>query len=351
MVGCEDQLEMAPEELLPDDHLARNELVMPRSALYPSLLLATLLLLGSEMLIWTNPPARDLLGWLLLLPGYWGISALLLDFIVRYRVRDLFGVLMLAGLYSLLAALTLNPDSMLIDFSRTLITRVMGSHALLGAEMLGLFLALTGNNTPRSRRYLLIGAVIVGLAWGFWGRGWPPSEGFAEVSLSTFLLYSLPLIGLALLMVYRLPYAADMTPESLRLSRRGWMLVLIVLLSLFAYHLLRTRIDGGILLIVGLLLVLCWSITWYRGRRKGETLLDGRIPPQPPPLSVMLRTLGVFLLVGVIAFSLPPLQVGSITPVVLIGLGFTGYGLAWLPTVALVLGVRGYLRQVGTKQL
>src|SRR5512134_3791736 len=108
------------------------------------LLLAALLAYGSEVLVWTNPPGRPLLEWLLFAPGYLVLASILLDFVVRYRVRDLFGVLILAGFYSLSAALLLNPESMLIDMPRTLVTRVMGAHGLLAAEMIGLFLALTG---------------------------------------------------------------------------------------------------------------------------------------------------------------------------------------------------------------
>ncbi len=65
------------------------------------ILLALLLMFGSEILVWTNPPGRPLLQWLLLIPGYLALSAVLLDFTVRYRVRDVFGALLLTGVYSL----------------------------------------------------------------------------------------------------------------------------------------------------------------------------------------------------------------------------------------------------------
>src|SRR5262245_44167139 len=153
------------------------------------LMLVALLMFGSEILVWVNPPGRTLVDWLLLIPGYVALAAILLDFTVRYRVRDLFGALVLTGIYSLLAALVLNPQYAFLDLPRTFITRVMGAHALLGAEMFGLFLALTGGNSRRVRRLLLAGCLIVGLAWGFWVRWWPVDEGYAQVSLLTMLAY------------------------------------------------------------------------------------------------------------------------------------------------------------------
>src|SRR5258708_776960 len=95
------------------------------------ILLALLLMFGSEILVWTNPAGRPILEWLLLIPGYVALSAVLLDFTVRYRIRDLFGVLLLAGIYSLSSALILNPASTLTDLPRTLVTRVMGAHGLI----------------------------------------------------------------------------------------------------------------------------------------------------------------------------------------------------------------------------
>ncbi|MBC8171837.1 MAG: hypothetical protein H7X77_09190, partial [Anaerolineae bacterium] len=110
------------------------------------LLLAVTLFFGSEILLWTNLSGRSASDWLLLSPGYLALSTLLLDFIVRYRVRDLPGLMTIAGLYGLLNALLLNPDTTLFDIPRTLVTRVTGAHTLLGLEMLILFLALTGGH-------------------------------------------------------------------------------------------------------------------------------------------------------------------------------------------------------------
>lgn len=341
------------------------------TSLRPRLLLAFLLLCGSEALAWTNPTGRPLLEWLLLVPGYLALSAGLLDFILRYRVRDLFGALILTGIYSLSAALVLNPASMLNDLPRSLMTRVMGVHGLLAAEMLGLFLVLTGGSR-RNQRYLLIGCVVVGLAWGVWVKNWPPDEGFGTVDLTTMLAYGVGGLSVIAVLLYG-PFvrsgedadakngvptagedadgknAVSTAGRVLQLSRRGWLVVAVVLSSLLGLRLARGEVPAGGLLVVGLL-VLCWAILWFRGRKKGQTLLDGRVPVQPLVFSRYLPAAVLFLAAAVFAYNLPAIQVGTITPFSFIGLGFTAYGLAWLPTVSLVLGIQGYLKQLATRQ-
>lgn len=312
------------------------------------LLLAALLAFGSEVLFWNNPTERTLLEWLLLVPGYLALSALLLDFTVRYRPRDLFGGLVLAGIYSLSAALVLNPASMLLDLPRTLITRVMGAHAFLAAEMIGLFLALTGG---KIRRSLVIGCLAVGAAWGMWVRWWPADNGLPDAPVMTMLAYG---VGGLLIIFGLLALAArdqSLTQEDLRLPPRQMLIVAVVLAALFALRLLQGSIDGGALIVIVLLLVLSWAILWFRGRTKGRTLLDEHIPVQIPPRLALLISAVVFLGVGVFAYNLPHVQLGEVSQLTIIALGFTGYGLAWLPTVSLVLGIQAYIRQVQSTKM
>jgi hypothetical protein len=317
------------------------------------ILLAALLAFGSEVLAWNNPTGHTLLDWLLILPGYLALSAVLLDFTVRYRARDLFGALVLAGIYSLGAALIIFPQAAFIDMPRTLVTRVMGAHALIAAEMIGLFLALTGGGAGHARRNLLMGCLIVGAAWGFWVKGWPADAGYADVSLVTMLAYGvggLAIIGLLAYLSSALTADAS-SPQVLRLSLRGWGVVVIVLSALFLLRLAQGDIDTGALILTGLLLVLSWGILWFRGRTKGETLLDNHLPVRLLPLPALLLAAALFLAVAVFIYNLPAVDVSGVTPVTIIGLGFTGYGLAWLPTVSLVLGARAYLRQIQTQKL
>ncbi|MCA0458864.1 MAG: hypothetical protein LCI00_33255 [Chloroflexi bacterium] len=316
------------------------------------ILLGGLLLFGSEVLAWTNPAMRPLGEWLLLLPGYAALSAVLLDLIARYRIRDFFGGLLLAGVYSLIAALALNPASMLTDMPRTLFTRVMGAHALLAAEMLGLFLVLTRGE--RSRR-LLIGCVIVGLAWGVWVKHWPVAEGYGEVALPTMLAFGVAGVAVIALLLYgllpRVRSENSASLDTLRLSPRGWAVVVAVLAGLTALRLVRGEVDAPGLVLCPLLLALCWAVIWFRGRKTGDTLLDRTLHLQPLSFPNFLLAAVIFLGVGVLGYNLPATRWGTVTPFTLIGLGFTAYGLAWLPTVSLVLGVQGYLRQLASRKM
>ncbi len=130
-------------------------------------LLAALLLFASEVVLWTNPTGRAPLEWLLLAVGYLALAVLLLDLAARYRIRDLFGLLALAGIYGLISSLALNSQTALAEVPRTWATRVMGAHTLAGLGALLLFLTFT---SARSRG-LLLAAVVSGLLWGVWVRG------------------------------------------------------------------------------------------------------------------------------------------------------------------------------------
>jgi hypothetical protein len=130
------------------------------------LLMAALLLFGSEILLWIDPPARAFTDWLLLVVGYVALGALVLDLAARYRIRSVYDAMLVIAIYALCAGLLLNPQTALADFPRTFMTRVLGAHGLLGLEMFGLFLALT-NGTGRRTRRLLPGSSL----WvGFYGE-------------------------------------------------------------------------------------------------------------------------------------------------------------------------------------
>lgn len=317
----------------------------------PRLLLAAALLFGSEVLAWTNPAGRTVVEWALLVPGYVAVSALLLDWLVRYRLRDIFGLLVLTGIYSLLWAVVLNPESALEDVPRTLFTRVMGAQALIAAEMMGLFLILSGGGWVRR---LVTGAVIVGLAWGIWVRGWPVEAGYAAVPLETMLVYGAGGVGLLALVVYGLRRGdgqAGMAIERLRLTPMGWLVVALTLGISGGGRWLSGTVDGTGAILCGLLAALCWAILWFRGRKKGNTLLDGRLPVRGLPVGQAVGAVLIFGAAAIVGYQVPMVAIGGLQPHRLIGLGFTAYGLAWLPTVSLILGVQGYLRQLAARKL
>ncbi|MBZ0292828.1 MAG: hypothetical protein K8L99_09735, partial [Anaerolineae bacterium] len=170
-------------------------------------LLAALLLFGGEVLLWPNPTAYDLLDWLLRGAGYLALSALLLDWMARYHVHELFGLLVLTGVYGLLAGLLFG--SAALDLPYRMVTLALGAYTALG---LGAWLVLL-------RRGLWLLGAGSGIAWGIWVQWGPyPAE------LAQMLAYGLVLLAVIGVLMRG---AREATPATLHLPE--WALVLLVI--------------------------------------------------------------------------------------------------------------------------
>lgn len=309
-------------------------------------LLAGILLFGSEILLWTHPAGRTITDWLRLAAGYLALAALLLDLAARFRIRDIFALLALAGVYGLLNSLALNAATTLSDVPRTWATRVLGAHTLVGLLALVLFLALTSGRLKR----LPIAAAVTGLLWGVWAR-WLPQ--FTEIAPSSptlldLLLYAGILLLLILLLLWltsRIP--AQLTPDRLRLNLVEWLAVVVLLVGLLITQ--PAAIDSLSLIVLLVLAAYCAMLIWFEARPQGSTLLDASLPLLPSsPLTIIAGTL-LFLVAGSIAHSLP--LTAARFPVELLIALFAGFGLVWLPTISLVMGVRAYRRMTRQRRL
>jgi hypothetical protein len=369
------------------EHLKDHSIMHRSGPLAFRLFFAALLLFGGEALVWPQTGVRGPLDAVIALTGYGLLATLWLDLTVRYRVRDLFGLMIQAGFYALLAALVIHPQYSYADLPTSLMTRVMGAQALIALEMGGLLLALTGRRGGGA--WLIGGAVVVGLAWGSWLSWWPPDQNLPPVELPLLLVVGIGgLAGILALRAVTARLTQNTMVDSLKLGRGGLGGVVLGLLALLVIRLLQGLIDPGALLVSGLLLLLCWTILWFRGREKGATLLDGSLPtaaqmsssssePQSaapdkdrlvhsgvspdvqnvwlgsnkPTKGVSIVAAILFIVVSVMAFQSPRITVAEIDQLRFIGLGFTAYGLAWLPTVSLVLGARAFMRQISERLL
>lgn len=319
-----------------------------RAAWLARLLLAACLAYGSEILLWNDPLARTPLDLLLLSLGYVALAALLLDLLTRWRVRDLFGLMTVAGVYGLLSALLLNPAVTLFDAPRTVVSRVMGAHTLLGLEMLVLFLALTGGR--RLRWVLVIGAGAVGLAWGAWVR-WSPMQYDIFYAVAPFeVMLLLGVAGLALilmltLLLYRQP--VPLTPDALRLSTRKLALAGLVGALLAFVRLTQAVYDGPAVFLTLVLLLLCLAILWFRRGTRLMPVLAHHFPLRRLPVAWAGLALALFFWAATLMYHLPLIGDEEVfNQGLFVVFGFTLYGLGWLPTVSLVLGARAYIRQV-----
>jgi hypothetical protein len=298
---------------------------------------AAALLFGSEVVLWNDPASRTVLDWVLLVFGYVAVSAVVLDLGVRYRVRDIFGLLVLAGVYGLLNGALLNPQTALLEVPRTLVTRVLGGHTLLGLGVLGLLLTL--NRTHSHPRWIAVG--VIGLLWGVWVR-WLPTLAdtvTTDVPLLVMLVY-----GLAGVMVFTMLVPRVNTPAQ-RLTIVEWGIVGAIQALLFVRNTLPT-VDAFALIVVGVLAAFCVLLLWFQKRDRGAMLFDSVIGST---WMVVLTLGGVFLATGVVGYLLPLGSVPELlTPYVAL---FTAFGVVWLPSVSLVLGVRAYRKLTRQMQL
>jgi len=309
--------------------------------------------------------------WLIRLIAYPALAALLLEIAARFRMRDLFGLMALAGIYGLLNGLLINPDTTLVDIPRTWFTRVMGAQSLMGLLMLSLFFAFSRRFTRTKLISLFTSAGIVGTFYGVWGRwavelqmgvtefiqarfGIPDGVAYGvtgveadirQTALITLLLYAVALILIITALCFLLSRRADDgQPLNLRLSRRALALVLLILVGLFALRLLTFVTDTLSLMVLGTFILISLGVLYYQQRKTGGTLLDslGSLPVRGWLIVVIVMSV-VFIIAAIIGYGLER-GTGADDPIFVITNIFTSYGLFWLPAVCLVLAARAFIR-------
>ena len=323
-----------------------------RAAWLLRLWVAVLLFFGSDILLWMNPPGRSTLDWVAAAVAYIALAAALLDTIVRYRVRGINGILLLAGLYALAMALMVNPELTLSNVPRTLASRVLGGHTLGTLFILWLLLTLTGGTWRYRGAALVAVSGAVGLVWGVWVNRFPvvSQPDFGQVSFGTMLLYG----GVALLLVagFLLLNARSRDLVShiyLRLSFGEASAVGVALIILFVRGAENDIVDADSLTLPAVILlgVYCAIIIWYLKREQGEMLLDGHVPVRLPPLLWLVLAAGLFIGMGAVGYGLPN-KVGPLNFYTGLAWLFNTFGALWLPLLSINLGVRALVRQTQT---
>lgn len=316
------------------------------------LLLATILFFGSEILLWVNPFGRAPLEWSLIIPAYFLLATFLIELMARYKIRDLFGLMSLAGIYGILNGLLINPASAFSDVPTTLITQAMGAHALLGLEMLVMFLALTGGWWLRW--ILLGGAAVVGLAWGTWVR-WTPE--FVEVSNTlpsqeTMILIGGAVIAVILVILWLASRAStNLTPEGVLLTKREWSILAPLFAILIFIRLLQTVVPTAAVVIIVIILAVNAAIIWFRRETTFPSILVYHLPIRRLRVELIVLAGAILFWTALFAYNIPLLNPDGFNQLSFIVFGFNVYGLSWLPFISMVLGVRAYARQVQARPL
>ncbi len=303
---------------------------------------AAVLLVFSEWVVWQTPldfTALEWLGWGAL---YLALAALMLDLFVRFRVGELFGLLLLAGVYGLINA-TLISHISTQDLPFSLIVRPLAAQPL---AFIGAFAAYQVLTSGRATGPLdLAVAAAAGLAWGVWTRWFPvvSAEPLPDVARQDAL------VALALLLVALLVLASVVPPPVLR-RRADWLLtpvewvpVVAVLAVALVAQASRDAVGPGLVIVVLLAGFMLAVLYLTLPLRHGNTLLDFVMPQHGPnPVAWMLLVVP-FLVAGAIGFSLPGEGDGSVQSDILIGL-LTGFGIVWPPAVSGVIGVRTFVQ-------
>lgn len=320
------------------------------------LLMATLLLFGAEILLWNNPQGRAIGEWGVLAAGYLALGALLLDLAARYGIRTLYDAMTLIALYALFAGLILNPQTALADFPRTFLTRVIGAYSLLGLEMFGVFLALTGGTDRRALRLLVGFSVWVGFYWGLWVRWSPSLSGWIteEIALEAMAVSAGGMLALALVLAWLAARMAarwgrTLAAADLRLPPAQFAGMLGILAVIFAARVFHAHIAPGAVALGGAIGLLCAAILWFQRPTKGAILLDAHLPPTLPSTVWLASALAVFALSTVLAYRLPLLDLNGYNQLSMMEYGFAGVGLVWLPIVAAVVSVNA-LDRIGRQR-
>lgn len=313
-------------------------------------LLALLLMLAVEVLFWNDPAGRSLVEWPILLVGYLILATIALDLLMRYRVRDVWGVMVVVGIVCALNGLFLNPQSALDEGAQSLLSRSLGAYWFISLEMLGLFLVLIGGHSWENRRPLLIGALAVGFFWAVWVKWYPAffPGAFRAVTIyelfQTLALVAIPTLLLALFVRRR----STITAERLRISWQGYAVAGLLAMLLLIYQTLQNRYLDAVGILLSLIVVgVLWTMLWFRAETQKPPLLALYLNADPVPLGWLLLTLVAFVGMAVLGYATDTLvNLLGFNQFTLLNLVFSLVGAIWIPLAAAVIGIRGITRQM-----
>lgn len=307
------------------------------------IVLAAVLLVFSELIVWQTPldfNAGQWAGWLLI---YGALAAALADLLVRWRINEPLSLLLLAGVYGLLNA-TLISHISARDLPFSLIVRPLAAQPLACLGAVGAYAVLASGRATGPLAWLI--ALGAGLVWGVWVRWFPivsdevlPRASAAE-ALVLLGVAGAGLLGLAALL-HRAP---RIRRADWLLSRAEWTLIAGVLIAAMVVTADRKQVSEAgvtiVLLLAGFMLVVLYTTAVLRPDR---ALVDGWTPLHRPNPAAWLALLVPFLVAGAIGYALPGGAEGSTQSDALFGL-LTAFGVAWPPGVSVLVGVRAVVQ-------
>jgi len=286
---------------------------------------AAVLLVVSEWGVWQTPTRFGVLDWLGVGVVYVALAAMMLDLIARLRLRDLPGLMLIAGVYGLLNA-TLISHITARDLPASLLVRPLGAQPLAFLAALAVFQILASGRATGPLEFVV--AAGAGLVWGIWVRWFPVvstapipavAAGEAVAALGIGLLACAALRAL-------LPPSTMRRPDDWQLTLPEWGLTGAILVAALAVGLSRDvigRIDVAIVVALG-------------------SFLLAVLPRRPNPAAwfiVLLPLLGA----GWIGYHLPGSGDSSTQSDILFG-ALTLFGVLWPPVVSALVGMQAFVQ-------
>ncbi len=304
------------------------------------LLFGAVLMTFSEIIMWQNPPAHTLPEWLARAVLYLCLASITLDLAVRGQAREIGGLVLLGGVYGLLASATVGRD-IFNNLPANLLVRGMGLQT--GAGLYGLLaFVLIMQGRALDPRALLV-AAAVGALWGIWVKWYPVQTvtGWGPMTIevaTTWLIGALVVTGALFLFVG--PRFRVVKETSLLLE---WWEAILVGAPLFVSLLIGLADERIIpflpfVLVAGLLAIIVGAL--FVNRKPNEPSYLANITFAAPNLQNF-----VFLAIAfVVAATFASLLVtdGDSPFGVAVYWIIVAAGSLWLPAASALIGIRAY---------
>lgn len=308
-------------------------------------LLALAFIIATEILYWRDPLTHTVAEWVVIIAGNLIGAVLVLDVSLRYRVRDVWGVMVLIGGFGLIHAVLVIPQTTFAIVPDTIITQAIGANWLLSLEMFGVFVLLLNARNKLARVELLAGAIAVGFFWGVWLADRATGQAIAPVTLA-LIVPLLVTYGLILLAGSR-----DLSADTLKLTRPEYGVMFLIAVAVIAYHVSTGGFNGAGLLVSAGVMLAFWVVLWYRADTTQAPLIARLLPLSPLPVIWVIMTGLIFAVMAWLGVTLPPVVIFGYTPLNLLELVFSFIGVVWVPLVAAVVGLREFQRQFLTGEI
>ena len=306
------------------------------------LVLGVILLTLSELVMWQNPPAHQLIDWPALLILYTALAAILIDLTVRFQARGPAALLLVSGVYGLVSSAIIS-HSAFDNLPLSLMVRGMGLQT--GAGLYGLLLFISVMRGKQVEPLQIAGAAGIGALWGIWVH-WYPIRTVANwglVPIETATLYVLPaLVIVGLLLLVAAPRFRFFREKQMELL---WWEAIVAGIPLFIALMVGMLQESipflWLLVVVGVGAFMVWALS-YRKRGFEPSVLAEITFAAPNAITYIVLAI-TFLVAGTLAYGLidnadSPIGIG----VYLLVLAF---GFAWLPGASLLIFWRAFREQ------